>query len=125
MSLQPRRAQYHALQQLHAPTCTHIAGPSPQQHGGQGQNVDALLGLTFMEAALGTERVFQASVRLQCPDCSGSGLSAHSEPLDCIACRGTGQTMRYQNSILGIGFFCTSVLPHFYPFCCSTPTLLL
>lgn len=76
-------------------------GSSSEQHGGQGQNVDAMLGLTFMEAALGTERVFQASVRLQCPDCNGSGLSANSEPLDCVACRGTGQAMRYQNSILG------------------------
>lgn len=102
-----------------------MAGPSPQQHGGQGQNVDALLGLTFMEAALGTERVFQASVRLQCPDCSGSGLSATSEPLDCIACRGTGQTMRYQNSILGTYFICTSILPRFYPSCYTTLTLLL
>lgn len=72
-----------------------------QQHVGQGQNVDAMLGLTFMEAALGTERVFQVSVRLQCPDCSGSGLSATSQPLDCTACHGTGQTMRYQSSSLG------------------------
>ncbi len=62
-----------------------------------------MLGLTFMEAALGTERVFQVSVRLQCPDCSGSGLSASSQPVDCTACHGTGQTMRYQSSSLGIG----------------------
>ncbi|DBB02952.1 TPA: hypothetical protein ACH3X1_013548 [Trebouxia sp. C0004] len=60
-----------------------------------------MLGLTFMEAALGTERVFQVSVRLQCPDCTGSGLSASSQPLDCTACHGTGQTVRYQSSSLG------------------------
>lgn len=62
-----------------------------------------MLGLTFLEAALGTERVFHVSVRLQCPDCSGSGLSATSQPLNCIACHGTGQTMRYQSSSLGTG----------------------
>ncbi|DBA72508.1 TPA: hypothetical protein ACH3X2_010270 [Trebouxia sp. C0005] len=93
----------HGLEGLgshfHGYEATH--DPTTQQHGGQGQNVDAMLGLTFLEAALGTERVFHVSVRLQCPDCSGSGLSATSQPLNCIACHGTGQTMRYQSSSLG------------------------
>lgn len=71
------------------------------QHGGQGQNVEAMLGLTFMEAVLGTERVFQVSVRLQCPDCSGSGLSSKAQPQDCTACSGTGQTVRCHGTSLG------------------------
>ncbi len=78
-----------------------------------------MLGLTFMEAALGTERVFQVSVRLQCPDCSGSGLSTTSQPLDCTACHGTGQTMRYQSSSLGTGlaefYTAISLRQHFSP----------
>ena len=74
---------------------------APQQHGSQGQNVEALLALTFMEAALGVERIFQAMVRLQCPSCVGSGLSAELQPVDCAACYGTGQSMRCQSTSLG------------------------
>lgn len=67
----------------------------------QGQNVEAMLALTFMEAALGVERMFQALVRLQCPSCTGSGLSAHLQPVDCVACHGTGQSMRCQDTSFG------------------------
>ncbi|KAL3159603.1 hypothetical protein ABBQ38_010015 [Trebouxia sp. C0009 RCD-2024] len=75
--------------------------PGPQQHGMQGQNVEAMLALTFMEAALGAERIFQALVRLQCPSCTGSGLSADLQPVDCVACHGTGQSMRCQDTSFG------------------------
>lgn len=78
-----------------------IGFQAPQQHGSQGQNVEALLALTFMEAALGVERIFQAMVRLQCPSCAGSGLSAELQPVDCAACYGSGQSMRCQSTSLG------------------------
>ena len=82
--------------------CMWTAGcQGPQQHGMQGQNVEAMLALTFMEAALGAERIFQASVRLHCPSCTGSGLSAELQPVDCVACNGTGQSMRCQTTSLG------------------------
>lgn len=74
---------------------------APAQHGTQGQNVEALLALTFMEAALGVERIFQAMVRLQCSSCAGSGLSANLQPVDCAACYGTGQSIRCQSTSLG------------------------
>ena len=78
------------------------AGAQPQQwHGTQGKSVEAMLALTFMEAALGTERTFQASVRLQCPDCGGCGLSSTSQPVDCTGCKGTGQKMRCHTTSLG------------------------
>ena len=80
-------------------TCGHAGFQEP--HGMPGQNVEAMLALTFMEAALGAERVFQASVRLQCPSCTGSGLSAELQPVECIACYGTGQSMRCQSTSLG------------------------
>ena len=72
-----------------------------QWHGRQGKNVEAMLALTFMEAALGTERTFQASVRLQCPDCSGCGLSTTSQSVDCTGCKGSGQIMRCHTTSLG------------------------
>ena len=63
--------------------------------------MEALVALTFMEAVLGVERVFQAMVRLQCPSCAGSGLSAELQPVDCAACYGTGQSMRCHSTSLG------------------------
>lgn len=72
-----------------------------QQHGMQGQDVEAMLALTFMEAALGAERIFQALVRLQCPSCTGSGLSANLRPVDCVACYGTGESMRCHSTSHG------------------------
>lgn len=82
--------------------CECITGfQATPQHGTQGQNVEALLALTFMEAALGAERIFQAMVRLQCSSCAGSGLSATLQPVDCAACYGTGQSIRCQSTSLG------------------------
>ena len=64
-----------------------------------GANVDILLGLTFREAALGTQRVFQASVFLQCSDCKGAGTSRRA--LDCNSCRGTGEVVLWEAHRLG------------------------
>lgn len=74
---------------------------TPQQHGMPGRNVEAMLALTFMEAALGTQRTFRASVRMQCPECVGYGLSATSRSVDCTGCHGTGETLRLHTSSLG------------------------
>ena len=60
-----------------------------------------MLALTFMEAALGTERTFKASVQRQCTACTGSGLSASLQPVDCTGCNGTGQTARCHTTSLG------------------------
>lgn len=67
------------------------------QHATKGANVVTTIKLSFLEAALGAQREFTASVRLHCPDCSGSGLSSSVKPEDCASCKGVGQILRFEH----------------------------
>ena len=81
---------------------THTGQARKYQHAAKGANVTTTVKLSFLEAALGAEREFTASVRLHCPDCSGSGLSALVQPEDCAFCKGVGQILRFQHCQSGL-----------------------
>ncbi len=57
------------------------------------------LNITFMEAALGTEKEIRITRADTCPGCGGTGAKEGSDPAICHQCGGRGQIVRAQ------GFF--------------------
>jgi molecular chaperone DnaJ len=59
------------------------------------------LGLTFEEAAFGTEKVLEIPRWEACHRCSGSGAEPNSELKRCPQCNGTGEMRKVQQSFFG------------------------
>jgi molecular chaperone DnaJ len=63
------------------------------------------LGITFEQAANGSEPTIQIPRRETCETCHGSGAAAGSKPTQCPQCRGTGQ-LRYQQGFFTVARTC-------------------
>ena len=72
-------------------------GGGQRQRTGSDLRLD--IGITFHEAAFGTEKEVEVSKHNSCDTCSGSGSKPGHSPQTCRTCRGTGQVVRAQ------GFF--------------------
>ncbi|KAI0724273.1 hypothetical protein C8T65DRAFT_625981 [Cerioporus squamosus] len=83
------------------------AGAGAQAFG-RGGDVEATVGVSFMEACKGTSRTITITPIVKCTTCSGSGLKAGASRSTCAACHGSG-TMSY---VIDSGFHmqttCTS-----------------
>ena len=49
------------------------------------------LKITFKEVARGTEKEIQIPVKIQCPQCDGTGIKAGAKMVACSGCRGKGR----------------------------------
>jgi len=56
----------------------------------RGSDLEATLGVTFMEACKGTSRTIPITPIVNCSTCSGSGLRPGAKRSTCTACGGTG-----------------------------------
>lgn len=56
----------------------------------RGLNVEVPIDLTFEEAALGTEKKIEYSVRVQCTKCLGLATTPGHFPILCKTCNGKG-----------------------------------
>src|SRR5579875_3072438 len=74
----------------------------PARHGPrQGENVEAALDLEFAEAVLGAAKEVTVRVQATCGTCHGSGARPGTTPIRCTMCKGTGETRRVRQSLLG------------------------
>ncbi|MDR0231320.1 MAG: molecular chaperone DnaJ [Dysgonamonadaceae bacterium] len=75
--------------------------------GGRGQRVNrgsdlrVKVKLTLQEIAKGVEKKIKVKKYVPCKDCSGSGAENGSSYTTCSTCKGTGQTTRVVNTMLG------------------------
>jgi molecular chaperone DnaJ len=67
----------------------------------RGQDLYSDLGITFEEAALGTEKEVKIKRTENCPTCDGSGAKPGTSPIRCTACNGSGQVYQVQRSVFG------------------------
>ena len=63
------------------------------------------LGITFEQAANGSEPTIQIPRRETCDTCHGSGAAAGTKPTPCPQCRGAGQ-LRYQQGFFTVARTC-------------------
>jgi molecular chaperone DnaJ len=62
----------------------------------QGDDLQAEMRLTFLEAARGCQKPFELTRLIHCNTCQGSGAKAGSAPATCGTCRGRGQVASHQ-----------------------------
>ena len=65
------------------------------------------LAISFVEAALGTERTIEVRRKVSCQSCDGTGAKPGSHTSDCSACRGRGQ-VRYQRGFFAAARDCSA-----------------
>lgn len=53
--------------------------------------VETLINLTFLEAALGCKKTIRYKRQVNCGTCNGSGSAKGSTPIVCPSCKGSGQ----------------------------------
>lgn len=82
------------------------AGPSARQHM-RGNDLEASIGVSFMEAAKGTSRTINITPIVNCAPCSGSGLKKGAKRSTCTSCGGSGQ----RTFVLDTGFQMASTCP--------------
>jgi len=73
----------------------------------QGADVKAELGISFLEAAFGTEKTIQLDKDAICQKCGGSGAEPGAKTVNCATCKGSGQIVKN----IGFGFGFPSVCP--------------
>jgi molecular chaperone DnaJ len=61
-----------------------------QSRASRGDDIEAQVSLTFMEACLGATKSMNVSSIINCSTCSGSGLKPGARESPCMACGGTG-----------------------------------
>ncbi|MEZ4241509.1 MAG: molecular chaperone DnaJ [Myxococcota bacterium] len=75
-----------------------LFGGGRQRRAGprRGADLEYLLRLPFMEAALGTTKTISVPRRVTCETCEGRGLKAGARPVTCTTCDGAGQVVSAQ-----------------------------
>ncbi len=81
---------------------------SGAQAFGRGGDVEATVGISFMEACKGTKRTITVTPIVKCTTCSGSGLKAGASRSTCSACGGTGVRSYVIDSGFHMQTTCTS-----------------
>lgn len=74
-------------------------GPSARQNM-RGNDLEASIGISFMEACKGTSRTINLTPVINCTTCSGSGLKKGAKRSTCTSCGGSGN----RTFILDSGF---------------------
>ena len=57
----------------------------------RGENLEARIGISFLDSAKGTKRAINITPLVDCSTCSGSGMKAGAKKSKCSTCGGTGQ----------------------------------
>jgi molecular chaperone DnaJ len=73
----------------------------PRSRVRRGQDSVVRMNLTLAEAAFGITKALKVDTAVICPQCSGSGAAAGSEPVQCGTCHGAGEVIAVQRSFLG------------------------
>jgi molecular chaperone DnaJ len=68
-----------------------FGGAGPRARQMRGDDLEADVALSFMDAAAGTKTKITITPVVDCPPCHGSGLKAGEQKSTCSVCRGTGQ----------------------------------
>ena len=61
-----------------------------------GDDISAIVNITFEEAAFGVKKDVSYNRVCRCPDCKGSGAANGEAPTTCTVCGGSGQVRRVQ-----------------------------
>jgi molecular chaperone DnaJ len=76
--------------------------PHRQRSGpARGSDAEAVLTLTFREAAFGIAKEMSVDTTVTCGECEGSGARTGTTATRCDDCGGTGEVRRVRQSILG------------------------
>ncbi|MCC6484630.1 MAG: molecular chaperone DnaJ [Armatimonadetes bacterium] len=67
----------------------------------RGEDLRYDLDVTLEEAAYGAQKTIKVPHLVACESCHGMGTQDGAAPETCSVCRGTGQTRRQQNTLLG------------------------
>ncbi|MDR1260648.1 MAG: molecular chaperone DnaJ [Oscillospiraceae bacterium] len=67
----------------------------------KGENVEITIGLSFMEAALGTKKTIKCNRRETCGTCGGTGTAKGHSAKTCTDCNGTGVVRVTQRTPFG------------------------
>ncbi|MCI0523111.1 MAG: molecular chaperone DnaJ [Bacteroidales bacterium] len=76
-------------------------GGGRSRHVNKGTNIRVKVKLTLEEFAGGAEKKIKVAKYVTCNTCHGSGAASDNDVTTCSACKGTGQTTRVMNTILG------------------------
>lgn len=69
--------------------------------GVRGNDIEAVINLTFEEAAFGTTKELEITKPFNCDHCNGKGAEPGSAIVSCKSCGGTGEIRSVKNTILG------------------------
>lgn len=67
----------------------------------RGRDMEAMLDLSFKEAAFGVDKTLRIVRQAQCSRCTGSGAEPGSKVEECMTCNGKGQVTQAQRTMLG------------------------
>lgn len=73
----------------------------------RGADIEATVGVSFMEAAKGTSRTIKVNPVVDCSTCTGTGLRSGSQRSKCSACNGSGT----RTFVIDSGFQMASTCP--------------
>lgn len=67
----------------------------------RGRDLEIKVTITFLEAVFGCEKQIKLKKYAKCTDCHGSGVPAGAKVDTCEVCKGAGQVMSVQRTMLG------------------------
>ncbi len=67
----------------------------------RGNDLQVRIPLTMEEIATGVKKRLRVKRMVRCPECTGKGAKAGSEPKTCPTCKGRGEVRSAQNTIFG------------------------
>jgi molecular chaperone DnaJ len=76
-------------------------GGGRQQGPPRGADLQTQVSIDFEEAIFGAQREISVTRLQTCTACKGSRAEPGTQPVTCVACAGSGQVRRVQNTILG------------------------
>lgn len=76
-------------------------GGGRQQGPPRGADLQTQISIDFEEAIFGAQREISVTRLQTCTSCKGSRAEPGTQPVTCVACAGSGQVRRVQNTILG------------------------
>lgn len=76
-------------------------GGGARQRNVKGDDLEATVTLSFLEAAMGASRKINITPVVDCKPCTGSGLKPGETKQTCSSCRGTGQqALQFQGMVM-------------------------
>jgi len=76
-------------------------GSRKKSASSRGSDIEAVISLTFEEAAFGVMKELEITKPEKCDKCDGKGAEPGSPIINCKACGGTGEIRSVKNTILG------------------------